>query len=515
MSTLSQNTGAARVPWWQAVAHFPLGRVAVSVALGVLGGIWILARDTVPAVAMLILVLGGSFLLLVFTRPLTWIYVWIGFALLLPPFPFEVGSVEVRLHLAVAIFVIAVVVGCLRVREWHVDDSGLAASCVAFLGVLLVSIPLVFLYSGSSIGFQSLLRWMLLCQGFVLMAWLAWGPLPRQWDPGKLLGWILLASLLSAAFAVVDFEQQWTPPVPFAPQYIYLPWGAFRRAQGVFYESSSLGNLSAMMLLLILALGPGVRQQLKLRNVVIWSAIPLLGAALLLSFSRASLVALVVGILVLTSLRRGWRFKTSTAVWSLAIPSCALALVMYLVPDIGSHYLDRMVSTVQDIFGDPTVTLSGRTEMWRILANFLWDNPQHLLLGIGYKSFPDTNYLGQRITVDNMYLSMLVEAGLPGLLGLFLLCAAFLKRSYRLSKAKHMVVAALGRFLFAFWCSEMVQLLSGDTLTYWRVTPVYLAILGFTLRWSRNIELEARIKNGLDHAKSRVGLIGARTAVVS
>ena len=39
-------------------------------------------------------------------------------------------------------------------------------------------------------------------------------------------------------------------------------------------------------------------------------------------------------------------------------------------------------------------------------------------LGIGYKTLPYTEYLGRPIIADNMYLSLLVETGVFGLLAL-------------------------------------------------------------------------------------------------
>ena len=70
---------------------------------------------------------------------------------------------------------------------------------------------------------------------------------------------------------------------------------------------------------------------------------------------------------------------------------------------------------------------------------------------------------------------------------MLLLCGALLAHAYRLGRHSEAAVSALGCFLFAFWCGQMVQMLSGDTLTYWRVTPVYFAILGAAIRRSRTL----------------------------
>jgi hypothetical protein len=36
--------------------------------------------------------------------------------------------------------------------------------------------------------------------------------------------------------------------------------------------------------------------------------------------------------------------------------------------------------------------------------------------------------------------------------------------------------------MLCFWCGQMVQMLSGDLLTYWRVLPVYFWVLALAVR---------------------------------
>ncbi len=36
--------------------------------------------------------------------------------------------------------------------------------------------------------------------------------------------------------------------------------------------------------------------------------------------------------------------------------------------------------------------------------------------------------------------------------------------------------------MFSFWTGQMVQMLSGDLLTYWRVLPVYFWVLALAVR---------------------------------
>lgn len=462
--------------------------------IGICAGLAGMMRDVPAAGAVLLLPAAGAAVVFLLARPLAWVLVWVALALLAPPLPLTVRGTELPLHPAVVIFAAALFVGWARLREWRIERNSLAVASSGFLVVLLASLPLAFLYSGAAVGAQSVLRWLLLAQGFVLLAWAAWGPAASGGEISfgrgehyetKLLKVLLVAALLSSAFAVVDFFHQFPAPGRFSEQYIYLPDGPHRRAQGVFYDASALGNFCAMMLTLIVALDREARQSLRLPRWLVWLPVPTLSVALLLSFSRASMVNLAFALLVLAWLRR-------RAIWSIRVVAAGVALasavvlsVALLAPEMAVRYGQRMEFTFSHIFQYPNEVLSMRLDSWRFLGRFLLENPQHLLLGIGYKSLPYTDYFERPIVADNMYLSLLVETGIPGLLALLLFCGALLVHAYRLSRHDEPGVNALGCFLLAFWCGQMVQMLSGDILTYWRVTPVSFVILGLALRRSR------------------------------
>lgn len=463
------------------------------VLIGVSAGLAGLLRDVPAAATILLLPVAVAALFFLLARPLAWVPLWVGLALLVPPLPLTVGGIELPFHPAVLVFVAALFVGWARLREWRIDRSFLALACAAFLTILLASLPLAFLYSGTAVGAQSVLRWLLLLQGFVLLAWTAYGPASinsESFDRGSrpetaLLRIVLAAALLSSAFAALDFFYQFPALVRFSEQYIHLPDGPHRRAQGIFYDASALGNFCAMMLVLVAALDRPARQQLRVPRWLLWLPVPMLSVALLLSFSRASVVNLAVSLLVLALLRRRSLLNARALAAGLALVGLAVVSVGLVAPEMAVRFGQRLEFTASQLFANPNEVLSMRLDAWRLLANLLAENPGLLLLGIGYKSLPYTDYFQRPIVADNMYLSLLVETGIPGLLALLLLCGALLLYGYRLSRSDEPGVAALGRFLFAFWCGQMLQMLSGDILTYWRVTPVYFAILGLTLRRSR------------------------------
>ena len=72
---------------------------------------------------------------------------------------------------------------------------------------------------------------------------------PRKVFDGS--DWLFWTASLSALFACVDFYYQFPAPAGYEQQFIWLETGVFRRAQGVFYEASTLGNLCAFFLVMI------------------------------------------------------------------------------------------------------------------------------------------------------------------------------------------------------------------------------------------------------------------------
>ena len=57
-----------------------------------------------------------------------------------------------------------------------------------------------------------------------------------------------------SAFALVDFYFHFPAPAGYEAQFVWLESGAFRRAQGFFYDASTLGNLCVFFLDMIAAL---------------------------------------------------------------------------------------------------------------------------------------------------------------------------------------------------------------------------------------------------------------------
>lgn len=428
-----------------------------------------------------IAIAGAAFLFLL-SRPHVWLPALLVTLLLVPPLPVSLRGADLPAHPAMALFAAALLIGWIRVGEWRGGSGFLLLACTIFSATLFASLPMAFLYSGFAVGAQSTVRWLLLNLSLFVLAWTACGPGAEKDASAPVLRLLIALAALSAGFAVVDFFYQFSPPARFAEQYIHLPDGPRRRAQGVFYDSSALGNFCAMALTLIFAVAGQAREQLRIPRWLLWTPVPVLAVALLLSFSRASALNLIVALLVLAWVRRRGLRNMRAAFTAAAVAAVVTTAITVVAPDVASHFGRRLEFTALHFFEDPNAVLSMRILSWETLRDVIVSQPERLLLGIGYKSLPYTDFLGRPLVADNMYLALLVETGIPGLVALLLLCAALLTRGARLAAHADPAVAALGAFLLAFWCGEMVQMLSGDTLTYWRVTPVYFAILGVAIR---------------------------------
>jgi O-antigen ligase len=160
----------------------------------------------------------------------------------------------------------------------------------------------------------------------------------------------------------------------------------------------------------------------------------------------------------------------------------AVLLIWRIFPTFVEMYWLRLSNTTEYFFTATEGVLSGRVASWRTLAVWLSAHPWQALLGIGYKTLPYSDYLGGPVIADNMYLSLLVETGIAGLAALVWLNVAVLRAALRASRAADRQSSFCGLWMLCFWSGQVVQMLSGDLLTYWRVLPVYFWVLALAVR---------------------------------
>ena len=413
--------------------------------------------------------------------PARWLAAFFYCALLLPPLPIALG--DSGPHICLAFAATGLLAGALRMADWRIRRGFLPAAMLLFFAALLASVSLAALYSGPSIAIGSMARVLLFGISVYIFFYTAYGPAARfdfdTFHAARVMFWIAAAS---AAFACLDFYFQFPAPAGYGPQFVWLDSGIFRRAQGVFYEASTLGNFCAFFIVMIAVALFYPRRLSPLSRKAMLAGGALLATALVFSYSRASLANVVAATATLLWLNRS-RFKLGRIAAITLLAPAAVALIVYTAfPSFAANYWTRRIVSWQYLFSATNGILSGRLETWRFLGEFLWDHPWHAILGIGYKTLPYTDFAGRPAVADNMYLSLLLETGILGLAAFAAFNVAVLIASWRAAHAADSRRAFFGQWMFCFWMGQMFQMLSGDLFTYWRVLPVYFWVLAIAIR---------------------------------
>lgn len=229
-----------------------------------------------------------------------WLWCFFFAALLLPPLPFAFGNSGP--HVSLAIASIGVLCGALRLPQWRVCRNVLTFAFTVFFLWLLFSSGLAVFYSGLAIASSSFIRVLLFGIPVYVFFYTAYGPSPgNPPDDARRLYWL---GVLSAAIACLDFYFQFPAPAGYGPQFIWLDSGVYRRAQGVFYEASTLGNLCAFFLVMVAVTLLRRPPAGALSSAAVWLGSPVLFTALILSYSRGSLLNLSAAMLTLLYLER-------------------------------------------------------------------------------------------------------------------------------------------------------------------------------------------------------------------
>jgi hypothetical protein len=424
--------------------------------------------------------LAGPWLLAVRTR---WIAVFFCAAALLPPFPIALGNSGP--HPAVVFAWVGLLAGLLYLHEWRIVFTPVAIAVLLLTTVIFCSLGAAALYAGPLIALESLVRALLFAIAIYVFFFTYSGPGSSAETGAPAFPQIRLlfgVAVAAALFACFDFYFQLPAPAGFSPQYVWLDSGVFRRAQGLFYDASTLGNFCAFFLVMI---GISIVRPPRERPMPLWWMIgggAILAVAVVLSYSRASVVNVLVSAAALWLLRK----KTAPSWRPLAIvvasTGLACLLCYLLVPELFSAYGYRLWNSVVYSRSSTNGILSGRLDSWRAISSFLIANPWQLLTGVGYKTLPYSNFTGAVIIADNAYLSALAETGLLGFLALLFFLAAVLHTAYRAAKDRDPRRSFFGAWSFCFWCGQAAQMFSGDLLTYWRVLPIYLWVLALAVR---------------------------------
>jgi O-antigen ligase len=233
-------------------------------------------------------------------------------------------------------------------------------------------------------------------------------------------------------------------------------------------------------MILVAALRP--REDRPCSRVFLMAGLVLFSGSLVFSYSRASAVNVLMAICALLYVRR---VPVGTLLARCALLGLAAALILrFALPDFFSHYLTRAAVSFEYFGEAPNRVLSGRITTWQTIWSLIAARPWDVVLGIGYKTLPYSGYAGEGLIADNTYLSLLLETGLVGLSAFLVMNAAILRASLKAARSGLSRASFFGTWIFCFWCGEMVQMLSGDLITYWRVLPLYFWALAMAVRES-------------------------------
>ena len=406
-------------------------------------------------------------------EPGRWLALFFLSALLLPPLPVDLGNAGP--HVALAFAVCGLAIGLIHPFPMVFDRLGL--TLCALLAAMAASVAPAAIYSGWAIAAGSLARVMLFGIA-VYVLFFARGSAVR-FGMVRLLFW---AAVGSAVFACLDFYFQFPAPGGYGRQFIWLESGVFRRAQGVFYEASTLGNLCAFFLVMIAVALFRPRAERPVATGAMLAGGAALASALVLSYSRASLVNVAVALAVLIWFHRR-RVRPARVLGAAAVVGgAAFAMLFWLLPLFARAYWLRLSQSFAYLFESPDAILSGRIHSWTMLLQFLMAHPWHALFGVGYKTLAYSDFIGQTAIADNTYVSMLIETGIVGLAALVAWNSAVIRASYRAATSEDARRAFLGTWMLCFWAGQTVQMLSADLLTYWRLLPVYMCVLALAVR---------------------------------
>ncbi|MGA2185374.1 MAG: O-antigen ligase family protein [Bryobacteraceae bacterium] len=412
-----------------------------------------------------------------------WMGLFLGAVLLLPPLPASVGNSGAHPALLLAAF--GAYAAFLFAHRWTHAKSPITAPAVVLTALMLASVPMALLYSGVEVAVGSAVRVLLFAMAPFVFVHVVSGPgqtlAASELGPAKLL---FAGGVLSALFACVDFFYQLPAPSGYSPQFIWLADRVLRRAQGLFYDAGALGNMCAFFLVMVAAamLAPG-RRGLN-RWMAAAGAVPL-ATAMVFSYSRASVLNVVVSIGAMLCVRRREVKWLRVAAAVLAAGAMVSVVVSSLAPGLAQWWVQRAQKTFELAFSASDAALSGRVSSWQTIASFTMEHPVRALIGVGYKTLPYSDVLGQPIIADNTYLSAFIETGIAGLAALCALHVAILRATYRAARSANRAAAFYGLWAFSFWVGEIVQMGAADLLTYWRLLPVFFFVIAMAVLKAR------------------------------
>ncbi|HEX4772972.1 MAG TPA: O-antigen ligase family protein [Bryobacteraceae bacterium] len=458
------NTGTGSRLTWRELTPIGIGLCAAFIALAATP----MVKGCLGGVALL-----GILLCWIFRRPRRWVICFLISAILLPPLPIA-GLGNSGPHVALLFPLIGIFVGLVQARRWRTLRKQPALVLLCFTVILFLSVGSALFYSGPVIAAGTFARAGLFAIAIYVFAFTVSLRDSPEWVT-NFAPWLFRAAVAAAVFACLDFYFQFPALGGFGEQFVWLDSGnIIRRAQGLFYESSTLGNFCVFFLVMILAVFSAGENQRILSGLELTFGALVFALTIVLSYSRGSLVNLVIASVAMIWVRR---VKLRFIVVGLCAFAVVSALLYLFLPSFGQSYWLRIESSFLYVNSAPGRILSGRVSSWETIAQFLSQHTWQNVFGIGYTTLAYTTHLGEPVIADNTYLELLVEIGVIGLCVFLWMNFVLLRTALRAARDAKPAARLFGSWFFCFWIGELFQMMSGDLITYWRVLPIYLWVL--------------------------------------
>jgi len=410
------------------------------------------------------------FTILFLCRPRAWLPVY---AFLLPVAP-QVSAGDLPICITNVAFVtglFSLITYRLLHREFRVIRTPFFSITAVFLLSLLFSTLTAWLTWGSHYGQLSVLKFARMAEAFAVMFLAA--DMWTENDPNRLrrlLYFIFVGAFAGAALGLISIvHTDMFYSLYNAERYgyrIWIPGLALWRAVGVFLEPNHLS--SYMVLIIMLGVATWSETELKISKLLLAMTLAICTATLLLTFSRAGWLNLLVASTTYVLISRKYpvrrKLRVILAGAGLVI-LCGLVIGM-IVPAMQVGLLSRILTTIDlASSGDWNLAMSGRLSVWQQASQAFVQYP---ILGIGYKCLPELFIMG-----DNTFLTMLAEGGVVGM-SIWAVWLISITVCLRRMARRHW----LGEYLFAAWLGLIANMATADVMTYWRTVALFSALLG-------------------------------------
>ncbi len=374
-----------------------------------------------------------------------------------------------------------------RWQQWPSDETALARV------MMLVALCLAsgFAPAGWRNGVDEIRRW-----GLALLVGYLVYVVPRRWqDVAVLVVALILAPLGEALFAVVQSVRG------IGPAAFQIANSPFTRAFGTIGQPNSFAGYLNGAWPLVLCLTVVAWQRRSRWGWPLLGALVVIGAALLLSFSRGAWIGALAGVLVILWLVGGW--------WRRGVALIVVTAVVVLAggwqyvpapfgPRLGSA---TQIFSAPDIMRDdaqqrPTVYAAVERAAQFKAGVAMWQSAP--LLGIGpgsytrvYPEFARQGWLISRGHAHNAYVQIIAEQGILGLLAYLGLWVVQWRRAWRTTH-----VGGVARWVAIAACGTMAAVAVHECFEYLQVnylplhTAAVVALAGVAMRFAPTVREE-------------------------